>query len=75
MEVSSQLHVPAALTPGKKPLVPIVQETGWDPEPVWTQWWREKFPTPDGTRTTIIQSVVQRYTAELSRLSEEGKYY
>jgi hypothetical protein len=26
-----------ALPPGKEHLVPIVQEAGWDPEPVWTQ--------------------------------------
>jgi hypothetical protein len=26
-----------ALPPGKEPPVPIVQEAGWDPEPVWTQ--------------------------------------
>jgi hypothetical protein len=25
-----------ALTPGKGPPVPIVQEAGWAPEPVWT---------------------------------------
>jgi hypothetical protein len=25
------------LLPGKGPLVPIVQEAGWAPEPVWTQ--------------------------------------
>jgi hypothetical protein len=29
-----QHHVPAAFTPGKDP-VPIVQEAGWAPEPVW----------------------------------------
>jgi hypothetical protein len=29
-----QNHVPAAFTPGKDP-VPIVQEAGWAPEPVW----------------------------------------
>jgi hypothetical protein len=28
MEVSGQLHTPAALPPGKEPLVPIVQEVG-----------------------------------------------
>jgi hypothetical protein len=27
-------HAPAAFTPGKDP-VPIVQEVGWAPEPVW----------------------------------------
>jgi hypothetical protein len=26
-----------ALSPGKGPPVPIVQEAGWAPEPVWTQ--------------------------------------
>jgi hypothetical protein len=36
MEVSGQLHAPAALTPVKEPLVPIGWEAGWDPEPVWT---------------------------------------
>jgi hypothetical protein len=38
MGVSGQRHAPAAvLTPGKGPPVPIVQEAGWAPEPVWTQ--------------------------------------
>jgi hypothetical protein len=27
-------HAPAAFTPGKDP-VPVVQEAGWDPGPVW----------------------------------------
>ena len=35
MGVGGQLHVPAAFTPGKEPL-PIVQEAGWAPGPVWT---------------------------------------
>jgi hypothetical protein len=43
MGVSGQDHVPAALyPPGKGPPVPIVQETGWAPEPVWTQRLEEK---------------------------------
>jgi len=33
--VSGQRHAPAALYPGKD-LVPIVQEAGWAPGPVWT---------------------------------------
>jgi hypothetical protein len=38
MGVSGQRHAPAALLPpGKGPSVPIVQEAGWAPEPVWTQ--------------------------------------
>jgi hypothetical protein len=45
MEVSGQLHSPAALLPGKQPPIPIVYEAGWDPEPVWTLW-RRKNVTP-----------------------------
>ena len=33
--VGSQRHASAALSPGKDP-VPIVQEAGWAPGPVWT---------------------------------------
>jgi hypothetical protein len=44
MWVSGQRHAPAALyPPGKGPPVPIVQEAGWAPEPVWTQRLEEKF--------------------------------
>jgi hypothetical protein len=35
MRVGGQLHAPAALPPGNDP-VPIVQEAGWAPGPVWT---------------------------------------
>jgi len=35
MGVGDQPHAPAASTPGKDP-VPIVQEAGWAPGPVWT---------------------------------------
>ena len=34
MEVGDQRHAPAAFTPGKDP-VPIVNEAGWAPGPVW----------------------------------------
>ena len=33
--VGGQPHAPAPSTPGKEP-VPIVQEAGWAPGPVWT---------------------------------------
>jgi len=46
MEVSGQLHTPAALSP-----VPIKKEVGWVPEPVWKQWRGEKFPDPAGNGT------------------------
>jgi hypothetical protein len=32
MEVGGQLHAPAALPPGKEPLVPIGEKVGWTPE-------------------------------------------
>jgi hypothetical protein len=51
MEVSGQLHAPAALPPEKGHLVPIGQEAGWTPEPVWTPWWRGKFRAPAGNQT------------------------
>jgi hypothetical protein len=38
MGVSGQHHAPAALLPP----VPIGQEAGWAPEPVWTQRLEEK---------------------------------
>jgi hypothetical protein len=40
-----------ALTPGKGPPVPIVQEAGWAPEPVWTQRLEEKSFALSGDRT------------------------
>jgi hypothetical protein len=47
MGLSGQRHAPAALYPrGKDPPVPIVQESGWASEPVWTQRLEEKNPLP-----------------------------
>lgn len=37
---------PAALPPGKQPLLPIWQEEGWASEPVWTQQQRQKTSCP-----------------------------
>jgi hypothetical protein len=42
-----------ALPPRKGPPVPIVQEAGWAPEPVWTRWLEEKSSAPAGDRTPI----------------------
>jgi hypothetical protein len=42
--------------PGKGSPVPIVQETGWAPEPVWTQRLEEKFFAPVGDGTPIAWS-------------------
>jgi hypothetical protein len=63
MEVSGQRHASAALYPrGKDPQYPIVQETGWAPEPVWMQRLEEKSSASVGDRTPIVQSVVRHYT-------------
>jgi hypothetical protein len=57
MGVSGQRHAPAALLPpGKGPPVPIVQEAGWAPEPVWTQRLEEKSLAPAGDPTPIARS-------------------
>jgi hypothetical protein len=67
MEVSGQLHTPVAFS---------LRERGTDTH--WIGGWvgpragldevvKDKFPAPTGTRTSIIQTVAQRCTAELSR--------
>jgi hypothetical protein len=57
MGVSGQRHAPAALLPpGKGPPVPIAQEAGWAPEPVWTQGLEENSFAPAGDRTPIARS-------------------
>jgi len=55
MEVSGQLHAPAALPPRKEPPVSTGQEAvGWVAEPVWAWCQREKFPAPTRNQTMII---------------------
>jgi hypothetical protein len=54
MGVSGQRHAPAAIYPrGKDPPVPIVQEAGWAPEPVWKQRLEEKSSASVGDRTPV----------------------
>jgi hypothetical protein len=45
-----------AFTPGERTPVPIVQESGWVPEPVWTQRLEEKSFAPAEDRTPIARS-------------------
>jgi hypothetical protein len=71
MEVSGQLHAPAALPPGKQPPVPTGKEAEWAPEPFLTRWWREKFQAPAGNRTQNFDHPARSLVAiptELSRL-------
>ena len=58
MGVSGQRHDPAALPPGKN-LVPIVQEAGWAPGPVWTG---AENLAPPGFDARTVQPVASRYT-------------
>jgi hypothetical protein len=51
-----------ALSQGKGPQVPIWQEAGWTPEPVWTQRLEEKSSASVGGRTPVVQSLVSHYT-------------
>jgi hypothetical protein len=44
------------LPPGKGPPVPIVQEAGWAPEPVWEHRLEEKSLASAGGRTSIARS-------------------
>ena len=53
-----QRHAPAALYPGKDP-VPIVQEAGWAPGPVWTN--AENLAPPPEFDTRTVQPVASRY--------------
>jgi hypothetical protein len=76
--VSGQRHAPAALLPpGKGPPVPIVQENGWAPEPVWTQRLEEKLfrlcrrSNPD---RPVVQSVSRHYTDWATRLKKMRVY-
>ena len=50
---------PGGLTPRKDP-VPIVQEAGWAPGPVWTG--AENLAPPPGFDPRTVQSVASRYT-------------
>jgi hypothetical protein len=70
MGVSGQHHAPAALLPpGKGPPVPIVQEAGWAPEPVWTQRLEEKSFCPcrgSNPDRPVVQPVLPELTWLLS---------
>ena len=58
MGVGGQRHAPAALPPGKD-TVPVVQEVGWVPGPVWTD---VENLAPPGFNPRTVQTVASRYT-------------
>jgi hypothetical protein len=67
MQVSGQLHTPAALPPEKESLVPIVEEAGWIPDEEKNS---QHLP---GLEPPIIQPVAQRYVKYefISLMTEE----
>jgi hypothetical protein len=67
MKVSGQLHAPAALPPGKEPLVPIRRLGGHQNVSERDGEENNSQPLP-GLEPSIIQAVAQRYTTEVSRL-------
>jgi hypothetical protein len=55
--VNDQRHALAELYPREKePRIPLAQEAGWAPEPIWTQRIEEKSFASGGDRTWIARS-------------------
>jgi hypothetical protein len=71
LELSGQLHTPAALPLEKEPLVTTGQETGWAPEPIWMTWRRENsLPYQDlKSDPSVIQPIASWYNAAPYRFS------
>jgi hypothetical protein len=68
MDVSGQLHAPAALPQGKSPWYPLDRKLG-GPQSWSGHNGEEKNSDPlPGLESPIIQPGAQRYTAELARL-------
>jgi hypothetical protein len=68
MEVTGQLHAPAALPPGKDPGYLIDRRLG-GPQSRSGRGGEEKNSQPlPGLEPPIIQPVAQRYTTEIPRL-------
>jgi hypothetical protein len=63
-----------ALPPGKEPPVPIVQEAGWAPEPVWTQRLEKKSSAPVGDRTPTFHTGPRTWTDCLERPKQRKVY-
>jgi hypothetical protein len=61
MEVSDQLHAPAALFPENEPPAPIAQETGWATAGL-EMWSGNKSLAPAGNRTQDVMPVAHSYT-------------
>jgi hypothetical protein len=74
MELSGQLHDPAALPLGKEPLVPIDRRLG--SQSLSGRGGEEKKSQPlPGIELPIIQPVAHRCNTELSRLQVTPSFY
>jgi hypothetical protein len=65
MEMSCQLHGPAALPPGKSPWYPFDSRLGGSQSPSGRGGEEENTQPTPGLEPTIIQPVAQRYTTQL----------
>lgn len=52
--MSSQLHAPAVLPPGKESQLFNKQEAGWGPEPTWTLWGTDNYLDSARTQTPAV---------------------
>jgi hypothetical protein len=68
MEMSAQLHDPAALAPGKEPWYTLDRRLGGLQSQSGHGGEKKNSQPLPGLEPPIIQHVAQRYTAELSRL-------
>jgi hypothetical protein len=57
MAVSSAHHASAALLPWEKATLPVEQEAGYAPDPIWTIFKTEKPLAPAGIRTPDCPAV------------------
>jgi hypothetical protein len=67
MEVSCQLHAPAALPPGKEPRYPLYGRLGGPQSRSGRSGEKKNSQPLSGLEPQIIQPVAQRYTTELTR--------
>jgi hypothetical protein len=68
MEVSGQLHAPAALPQGKSSWYALDRRLGGPQSRSGRGGEEKKFKLLPGIKPPIIEPVAQRYTTELSRL-------
>jgi hypothetical protein len=62
MQANDQLQAPAALAPGKEPLLPIGQEDGWAPEPVSTLTMRNNPYAFRESNRGLVRSLLTKVT-------------